>query len=249
MTQFSQKYKKDLKMAKKIATRVSIPEFPNYRDPKIEKLKRNPPKCLRKEPQKNAIRACKLEEYAEDLERLSGFMWRMVNEEVESAFDLCGIKHNKQVMILGVALLTVGLQNRWLYSHAAEARDVEKLTGDTDRLAELVTRAERTKKLIKDKAFVDYDGELGESINAYVKLFETKKWMTLTKDLTKSLKQLRRQMFYLDHDADEIIRWKDRYLKISVKIERFSILCLDLMLPTNDEKIYKTFEEYAESLN
>ena len=236
-------------MAKKTATKVSIPEFPNYRDPQIEKLKRNPPTCLRNEPQKNALRACVLEEYAEDLERLSVFMWRMVNEEVESEFDLCGIKHSKKVMMLGVALFTVGLQNRWLYSHAAEANDVANLTGDTDRLAELVTRARRTKQLIKDKAFVDYEGEMGVSIKAYIKLFETNKWMTLTKTLIKSLKQLRRQMFYVDHDAEDIIRWKDRYLAISVRIETCTILCLDLMLPKSEETIYKTFEEYAATLN
>jgi len=249
MTLFQQKNKKYLKMAKKTATKVTIPEFPNFRDPQIEKLKRNPPKCLRNEPQKNALRACVLEEYAEDLERLSVIMWQMVNEEVESDFDLCGIKHNKKVMMLGLGLYTVGLHNRWLYSHAAEANDVANLTGDTDRLAELVTRAQRTRQLMKDKAFVDYEGEMGESIKAYIKLFETTKWMTLTKTLTKSLRQLRKQMFYVDHDAEEIIRWKDKYLVISVRIERSTILCLDLMLPKSEETVYKNFEEYAATLN
>ena len=173
----------------------------------------------------------------------------MVNEEVESDFDLCGIKHNKKVMMLGLGLYTVGLHNRWLYSHAAEANNVANLTGDTDRLAELVTRAQRTRQLVKDKAFVDYEGEMGESIKAYIKLFETTKWMTLTKILTKSLKQLQKQMFYVDHDAEEIIRWKDKYLVISVRIEISTILCLDLMLPKSEETIYKNFEEYAATLN
>ena len=162
--------------------------------------------------------------------------------------DLYGIKYSAQVLKLAVALFSMSLHNRWMYSHAAEVGDVAKLTGETDRLEELLPRARRAKKLIKDKEFVVYEGEIGEEIKTYVANLETKKWERLATDLIKSLKTLRRQMFYVDHEADNIIRWKDKYLESSVKIERLSILCLDLMLPKKTDKYYKDFEEYTATL-
>ena len=231
-----------------LTTTNSIPAFPTYKDAKIEKIKRNPPRNLRQEPYKTAMRLSTLTDFAEELERFWQYMWMMVNEDISSPIDLYGIKNSAEVMKLTDALFNLSLHNRWMYSHAAELADVAKLTGESDRIVELLPRVMRTKKLIKTKVFVTYDGQTGEEIKEYVKNLETAKWTKLALEMTKSFKTLRRQMFYMDHEADDIIRWKDGYLESSMKIERLSILCLDLMLPNKDDKYYKSFEEYAATL-
>ena len=229
-------------------TTKSIPGFPTYKDAKIEKIKRNPPRILRKDPYKTGLRLSALTDFAEEMERFWQYMWMMVNEDISSPVDLYGIKNSAEVMKLADALFNLSLHNRWMYSHAAEMKDVAKLTGESDRLVELLPRVLRTKQLIKTKTFVKYEGQTGEEIKEYVKNLETTKWNKLTLDMTKSLKTLRRQMFYMDHEADNIICWKDRYLEKSMKIEQLSILCLDLMLPNKNDKYYKSFEEYAATL-
>ena len=229
-------------------TTNSIPAFPTYRDAKIEKIKRNPPRNLRQEPYKTAMRLSTLTDFAEEMERFWQYMWMMVNEDISSPIDLYGIKNSAEVMKLADALFNLSLHNRWMYSHAAELKDVAKLTGESDRLVELLPRVMRTKQLIRTKVFVTYEGQTGKEIKEYVKNLETVKWTKLALEMTKSLKTLRRQMFYMDHEADNIIRWKDRYLESSMKIERLSILCLDLMLHNKDDKYYKNFEEYAATL-
>ena len=258
-------------MKKKTTKTLRLIKFPNYRDPKYFDDKwMYPTAGLRPRPYKHALRSRVLKGFAEEMEQLWGYIWMMANEELMSPVKLYGIKHNEKMMKLSAALFKLCLKNRWVYSHMAQVEDDTKITsevclyhwmdnreaeeddennrlaGELDRLQELLPRGMKTRHLIKENKFVEYTGETGEAIKEYVENLDPEKWEIKAMDMIANVRRLNTNMTYIDHRADAIIRWKERHLSSSVKIDRLLILCLELMLP---DRTFKNFEEYVATIN
>ena len=215
-------------------------------DPTIDRLKKDPPANLRTEPVKNACKPETLSELANEMERHQGYMWAAINEDADTDLKKFTIRRHKEVMLLADALLRMAIENRFIYHHDLEVLQLEKLgTRNDDELAPLWDRANHLLELIKQKRFVEYDDWFGEEVEKYIKTLEVKAWIKKAKEGTKRMRRLRREMFYVDHEAYEIEKWKESYYESSVKIERHALLCLKAILPVVGEQEWTSFDEFV----
>ena len=217
----------------------------HYDKPGIDELSLNPPKNKKSRPPKNALKVKVLKEYAANLDRLHSFVWEMVNQDIGNPVELYGVKNCEEVMRLAITLFRMALENRSMYQ---SVEDSMRIRGDDDLLADLYKRAKHTLDKIKKKEFVEYDGDTGQDIAEYVKNLETAKWSDLTLKIMKNMLTINKSMYYVDLEKQSVIRWKEKYLEMSIKIERKACLCLDVILPKFDEKQYASMDEYAKTL-
>ena len=220
-------------------------------DGDIERLKRSVEEGreLRTSPMKTSLKADVLRDCSVELERYYCFMYEVFNQEAESEIHRYAIRYNRKFLRLSDSLLRLAIENRWMYQHdTIKLSELEKITGETDMLSPLFERAHYVLALQKSKRYANFEGEFGAEIEAFISQLCTTQWKELADDNIKRMRKIRLQMFYVDHEAREIIFWKEAYLKSSKKIEKLLCRCLDLMLPCSNDRVFNSFEDYIATL-
>ncbi len=217
-------------------------------DKPIEKLKKKKMEYLRTEPAKNVSKPEMLAECASEMERYHGYMWQVFNEDAQTPIAKYAIRNNLKVLRLSDALLRMVIENRWMYQHDRELKELRRLGSGGDRLAPLWDRANHLLVLLKEKRFAKYEDDFGDEVEDYLRSLLVNQWTKLAQDKTKKMRTLRKQMFYVDHEAVEIENWKREYHEHSLEIERYTCLCLDMVLPVIGDRAWANFEEYVATL-
>ena len=114
------------------------------------------------------------------------------------------IRNNLKVLRLSDALLRMVIENRWMYQHDRELKELRRLGSGGDRLAPLWDRANHLLALLKEKRFAKYEDDFGDEVEDYLRSLMVNQWTKLAQDKTKKMKTLRKQMFYVDHEAVDI---------------------------------------------
>jgi len=215
-------------------------------DKPIEKLKKKKMEQLRIEPAKNVSKPEMLADCASEMARYHGYLWQVFNEDAQTPIAKYAIRNHFKVLKLSDALVRMVIENRWMYQHDRELKELQRLGTGNDRLAPLWDRANNLLVLLKERRFAKYEDDFGDEVETYLQPLVIQQWTNLAQEKTKKMRILRKQMFYVDHEAIE--NWKREYHEHSLEIERYTCLCLDMVLPVIGDRAWANFEEYVATL-